>query len=130
VLYKEIKKYQKKEKVLSAALISVATLAPITFTYLMERKIHWLFSLSIAFSVLLLSLWILFYRSSISRKLKVKYESLERGLVLSKRSRQQQRFIITNAGYSHYYLKSLETGEQLLVSRERAQEDFILSASE
>jgi predicted lysophospholipase L1 biosynthesis ABC-type transport system permease subunit len=124
VQIEEIQRYQKKEKILSVALVTVAVIAPITFSFLMDKKIHWVFSASVCFSILMLALWIQFFRSRISRQVKQKYESLDIGATLTRKSPLSPKFVITNTGYSHYYLKCVKTGEQVLVSRHRAHEDF------
>jgi hypothetical protein len=48
------------------------------------------------------------------------------GAVLAKKISPARpgRFVITNRGYNHYYLRCLNTGEQVLVSKSRVREDF------
>ncbi len=121
------KKYQKKERVLSVALLSVAAMAPITMTLMMEKKIHWMLSGSVGFAVLMASLWISLYKNRLEQKLKAELESLDIGHILASKSKATNRFVITNTGYDHYYIKSLDNGEQMLISRRRAIEDFDLA---
>lgn len=51
------------------------------------------------------------------------------GAVLSKKAHhdEQTRFLITYRGHSHYYLQSQETGEKVLVSKDKVHEDFDLA---
>ncbi len=125
----QLKIHQRKEKLLSGLLMGISLAAPVVFTYLMGSHIHRALASFLAFSVLMLCLWILLYRSHVSRQVKRSYESLEVGLILARKARHAKKFIITKQGYTHYYLKCLDTGEQLLISRQRAHDDFILSES-
>lgn len=127
VNFEDFRHFQKRERILSGLLVVVATTAPVAFTYLMQRRVHWLVSFGSACALVAAAIWIHLYREKISKKIKVKYETLEIGRVLSKKSRQRHRYVITNMGYNHYYLKSLENGEQVLIPRRRAREDYDLS---
>ncbi len=40
----EFKKYQKQERQLTVAIVLVSVLAPVSFTLLLDRKVHWLIS--------------------------------------------------------------------------------------
>lgn len=122
----EFKKYQKQERVLTGAMVLMMILAPVAFTELMNHKIHWVASCLAALGILFVALGIYILRSRVSERLLKKYEKLDVGSVLSKKIHAQsaRRFVITNRGYNHYYLKCLKTGEQVLVSKHRVREDF------
>jgi hypothetical protein len=79
-----------------------------------------------ALAVVLSGLWLQFYRRQLSEKLLAKYESLDIGAILKKKMNRKnpRQFVIVNRGYNHYYLKCMNTGEQVLVSKSRIQEDF------
>ncbi|WP_374073250.1 hypothetical protein [Bdellovibrio bacteriovorus] len=122
----EFKKYQRQERLLTGAIVLVSVLAPVSFTALMNNKIHWSISCLVAATMLSTAMWIHVVRNRVSEKLLSKYETLDVGSVLAKKltSKNPRRFVITNRGYNHYYLKCLNTGEQVLVSKHRVQEDF------
>lgn len=122
----EFKKYQRQERLLTGTIVLVSVLTPISFTLLMNSKIHWAFSGAVAVVLLLSALWVRIVRNRVSQKLLSKYETLDVGAVLAKKvtPKSPRRFVITNRGYNHYYLKCLNTGEQVLVSKNRVQEDF------
>ncbi|MEK2645550.1 hypothetical protein [Bdellovibrio sp. BCCA] len=122
----EFKKYQKQERILTAAIVLVSVLAPVSFTALMNNKIHWVLPYVVAVAILSAALWLHFVRNNVSEKLLRKYETLDVGSVLAKKltPKNPRRFVITNRGYNHFYLKCLNTGEQVLVSKDRVQEDF------
>ncbi len=122
----EFKKYQRQEGVLTGAMVLVSVMSPVSFTWMMEHKFHWIFSVSVGLIMLLAAFWIQVIRNRVSAKLLGKYETLDVGSILSKKltPKQPRRFVITNRGYNHYYLKCLNTGEQVLVSKHRVQEDF------
>lgn len=122
----EFKKYQKQEGILTGAMVLVSVLSPVSFTWMMEHKFHWILSASVGVIMLLAAFWIQLIRNRVSAKLLGKYETLDVGSILSKKltPKQPRRFVITNRGYNHYYLKCLNTGEQVLVSKHRVQEDF------
>lgn len=123
----EFKKLQKREKLLSALLVTICTMAPVLFTVLTQKKAHWVLCATTACVLGISAFWIQFYRSHISQKLKHRFESLDVGLILALKNAQARRYVITNTGYNHYHLKSLETGEQVLVNRRRAREDYNIS---
>lgn len=122
----EFKKYQKQERWLTGAIVLVSFLAPVVFTILLERKAHWAVSGAAGGTLLVLALWIHMVRARVAEKILTKYETLDVGAVLAKKITPQspRRFVITNRGYTHYYLKCLHTGEQVLVSKHRVREDF------
>lgn len=122
----EFKKYQKQERFLTASIILVSVLSPVSFTALMNQKVHWAISGSAAGVFLLTAGWLYLVRHRVSEKLIRKYEDLDVGAVLAKKITPQhpRRFVITNRGYNHFYLKCLKTGEQMLVSKHRVREDF------
>lgn len=122
----EFKKYQKLERWLTGAIVFVSFLAPVTFTVLLNFKAHWILSGFVGLFLLLVALWVHLIRGRVSQKLWGKYESLDVGAVLAKKitPRAPRRFVVTNRGYNHYYLKCLNTGEQVLVSKHRVREDF------
>ena len=94
--------------------------------WLMENKIHWTVFVVMGLLIAAAATSIHFYRAKVSEKLLVKYESLDVGAVLAKKlsPKTPQQFVITNRGFNHYYLKCLNTGEQVLVSKSRVREDF------
>ncbi|WP_413581500.1 hypothetical protein [Bdellovibrio sp. HCB288] len=122
----EFKKYQKQERRLTGAIVLVSVLAPVSFTLLLERKFHWAVCGSTAFAFLVSAVALHIYRSHVSQKLLKKYETLDVGSVLAKKisPKNPSRFVITNTGYNHFYLRCLNTGEQTLVSKHRVREDF------
>lgn len=124
----QIKKYQKIEKMLSAALVSIATVAPIAFTYLFDRKMHGVLSVCVGLGVLLSAIWIIFYRGQVSKKIQNTYYSLDSGVHLISKEKKPRKFVITNSGYNHYHLKCVQSGEKTLISKKRIHEDFEISA--
>ena len=123
----EFKKYQKQERLLTAVIVLISILAPISFTWLMDKKVHWIISGAVALTMLCAAAAVHLFRSKVSEKLLQKYQTLDVGYILAKKlvpNRSTQRFVITNKGFNHYYLKSLNTGEQMLVSKHRVREDF------
>lgn len=122
----EFRKYQKHERRLTGAIVLVSVLAPVSFTFLLERKFHWTVCGITALLFLVSAVALHVYRAQVSQKLLQKYENLEVGSVLAKKisPKTPSRFVITNTGYNHFYLKCLNTGEQVLVSKHRVREDF------
>lgn len=122
----EFKKYQKRERLLTGGLVLFSVLAPLSFTWLLEHKVSWAISGLVAMGCLATASWLHFVRTKVSQKLLGKYEKLDVGSVLAKKIApvRPHRFVITNRGYNHYYLKCLKTGEQVLVSKDRVREDF------
>ena len=122
----EFKKYQKQERFLTAAMILSSILSPISFTTLTNQKVHWAISYTTAIVLLGTAAWLYVVRNRVAEKLIRKYETLEVGAVLAKKltPKNPRRFVITNRGYNHFYLKCLKTGEQVLVSKHRVREDF------
>jgi hypothetical protein len=122
----EFKRYQKQQNLLTFTIIVVSFFAPVSFTWLLENKVHWSILASAALAVVLSGLWIQYHRRRISHKLLLKYESLDVGAVLKKKIQRKnpRQFVIVNRGYNHYYLKCMNTGEQVLVSKSRVREDF------
>ncbi|MBO9667029.1 MAG: hypothetical protein J7501_09470 [Bdellovibrio sp.] len=122
----EFRKYQKQGRSLTAAIVLVSVLAPISFSLLLERKFHWAMSGAAAMGFLAIAVGLHIYRAKVSQKLVRKYENLDVGSVLAKKlsPKAPGRFVITNRGYNHFYLRCLNTGEQVLVSKNRVREDF------
>ncbi|MFS4459973.1 hypothetical protein [Bdellovibrio sp. HCB2-146] len=122
----DFKKYQKQERLLTGTIVLVSVLAPVSFTWLMEKKIHWSLSGLVGVIFVLIALWLHFYRSQVAKKMLDQYETLDIGAVLAKKltPMKPRKFVVTNRGYNHFYLRCLETGEQVLVSKHRVREDF------
>lgn len=122
----EFKKYQKQERWLTGSIVLVSVFAPIAFTFLIEKKAGWLISGIVGFVFLTAILSVQKMRNQVAEKLIRKYETLDVGAVLAKKitPEKPRRFVITNRGYNHYYLKCLNTGEQVLVPKHRVREDF------
>ncbi len=122
----EFKKHQKQERILTGSLVLLSVLAPVSFTWMMNQKMNWIVSTIVAASFLLSALWLHVIRNRIAGKLLSKYETLEIGSVLTKKitPKNPKRYVVTNLGYNHFYLKCLKTGEQVLVSKHRVREDF------
>ncbi|MEN0059387.1 MAG: hypothetical protein AAGB31_11180 [Bdellovibrio sp.] len=122
----EFKKYQRQERLLTGAMVLLTILAPVSFSWLVERKIHWIISALVGVFFLALAAGLHMVRSRVASKVLKKYETLDVGAVLAKKlsSKQSHRFVVVNRGCNHYYLKSLSTGEQVLVSKNRVKEDF------
>lgn len=123
---KEFKKYQKQERILTGALVLLAVLSPVSFTWLMDNKAHWSLAVVVALIFVAGSFALYFLRGRVSEMLLKKYETLDVGSVLAKKISPQhpRRFVVTNRGYNHFYLRCLKTGEQVLVSKHRVREDF------
>lgn len=122
----EFKKYQKHERLLTGGIVLMSVLAPVAFTFMMEKKVSWAISGLVALALLTTASYFHYVRTQISQKLLGKYEKLEVGSVLAKKisTIKHHRFVITNRGFNHYYLKCLKTGEQVLVSKDKVREDF------
>lgn len=122
----EFKRYQKQERQLTGALVLLAVLAPVSFTWLMDNKVHWVLALFVALAFVVGALAIHVLRTRVAEKLLGKYENLDVGSVLEKKISVEspRRFVVTNRGYNHFYLRCLLTGEQMLVSKHRVREDF------
>lgn len=122
----EFKKNQNQERLLTSGIVVLSILAPISLTALLECHVNWIISGATALGCLLGASGLHYLRTQIAEKIVVKYEKLDVGAVLAKKisQRMPQHFVITNRGYSHYYLKCLNTGEQVLVSKDRVREDF------
>lgn len=123
----EFKKYQKQERFLTGAIVLVSVLAPISFTWMMEKKMHWSLSGLVGVVFVLAALWMHFYRGRVAKKLLDQYETLDIGSVLAKKitpAKPNSKFVVTNRGYNHFYLRCVDTGEQVLVSKHRVREDF------
>ena len=122
----EFKRYQKQENLLTFTIIVVSFFAPVSFTWLLDHQVHWSILGSVALVVIFSGIWIQYHRRLISKKLLSKYESLDVGAVLKKKIQRKnpRQFVIVNRGYNHYYLKCMNTGEQVLVSKSRVREDF------
>ncbi len=122
----EFKKYQKQERLLTGGIVLVSVLAPVSFTWLLEHKVSWAISGLAALACLATASWLHYVRTQVAQKLMGKYEKLDVGAVLAKKISpiMPHRFVITNRGFNHYYLKCLKTGEQVLVSKDRVREDF------
>lgn len=123
----EFKKYQKQERFLTGAIVLVSVFAPVSFTWMMEKKMHWSLSGLVGVVFVLAALWMHFYRGRVAKKLLDQYETLDVGSVLAKKItivKPKNKFIVTNRGYNHFYLRCVDTGEQVLVSKHRVREDF------
>jgi hypothetical protein len=122
----EFKKYRKQERFLTGAVVILSVLAPITLTTMMNYKVHWAYFGIVGAVFLTCALVIKKSRQTIAEKLLAKYETLDVGSILAKKIVREspRRFVVTNRGYNHFYLKCLNTGEQVLVSKSRIREDF------
>ncbi|WP_413561538.1 hypothetical protein [Bdellovibrio sp. HCB209] len=122
----EFRKYQKQERRLTAAIVLVSVMAPVSFSILLDKKFHWIVCGITALIFLVAAVGLHVYRAQVSQKLLKKYETLDVGSVLAKKisPKAPSRFVITNTGYNHFYLRCLNTGEQVLVSKHRVREDF------
>lgn len=122
----EFKKYQRQERLLTGGLVLLSVMAPVSFTWLMDEVVHWAVALSAAFVFVCGAVVLHLLRTRVSEKLLSKYETLDVGSVLAKKISpvQPRRFVVTNRGFNHFYLRCLNTGEQVLVSKHRVHEDF------
>ncbi|AHI05957.1 hypothetical protein BDW_07285 [Bdellovibrio bacteriovorus W] len=126
-LVADFKKYQKKERTLTVAIVLASVAAPIASSVLLNMKVDWVYALLVGVSFLAIAVWFHLVRSKVSQRLIVKYEALDIGSVLAKKistATNHQKFVITNTGYNHFYIRCLNTGEQSLVSKHRVREDF------
>nr|BFD66912.1 hypothetical protein HAGR004_19340 [Bdellovibrio sp. HAGR004] len=122
----EFKKYQRQERMYTGGLVLLSVLAPVSFTWLINQKVHWLLAGSAAALFVVGAVLLHLLRAQVGSKLLSKYEKLDVGSVLAKKISPQspRRFVVTNRGYNHFYLRCLNTGEQVLVSKHRVREDF------
>lgn len=126
-LAQEFKKIQKLERVLTIAIIVISVLAPISFSWITEKKPHGYTSAGIAASFVVSAFIIYWIRQQISQKLLRHYEALDIGAVLQKKMtprKEKNRFVIINTGREHFHLQCLCSGRPLLVSKSRLREDF------
>lgn len=122
----EFKKYRKQERILTATIVLVAVVAPVSFTWLMQHQVHWAVSMLCAIFVIVTAGWIHLCRDQVAKKILSTYESIDVGAVLDKKiiSKPTGQFVVTNRGYNHFYLRCNHTGEQVLVSKNKVREDF------
>lgn len=125
-LVADFKRYQKKERTLTVAIVLASVAAPIASSVLLNMKVNWVYALLVGTSFLVVAVWLHVLRSKVSQRLIIKYEALDIGSVLAKKisTTNNQKFVITNTGYNHFYIRCLNTGEQSLVSKHRVREDF------
>lgn len=125
-LVADFKRYQKKERTLTVAIVLASVAAPIASSVLLNMKVNWIYALLVGISFLVLATWLHLVRSKVSQRLIIKYEALDIGSVLAKKisTTNNHKFVITNTGYNHFYIRCLSTGEQSLVSKHRVREDF------
>jgi hypothetical protein len=126
-LAQEFKKYQKLERVLTFSIVLLSVLAPISFSWIMNKKMHWGFSAALGLVFLGSAFLIHLIRQRVSQKLIKHYESLDIGAVLQKKmtaQKEKNRFVIINTGREHLHLQCLCSGTPLLVSKNRVREDF------
>jgi membrane protein YdbS with pleckstrin-like domain len=67
-LSQEFKKYQKLERVLTISIILISVLAPISISWIMEKKLHWGVSAALAASLLISAFVIHVIRQRVSQK--------------------------------------------------------------
>lgn len=125
-LVADFKRYQKKERMLTVMIVLASVSAPIASSILLNMKINWVYALIVGSSFLVIATWLHIVRSKVSQRLIVKYEALDIGSILAKKisTVRNEKFVITNTGYNHFYIRCLNTGEQSLVSKHRIREDF------
>lgn len=123
----DFKKWQSLERGLTALIIFVAVLAPVSFSWILKKQWHWSLSAALAFLALAAVIGIHVIRQRVSAQLFRYYEELKVGAVLQKKMTTQKefnRFVIINTEREHFHLKSLYSGEPLLVSKNRVREYF------
>lgn len=126
-LAQEFKKYKKLERVLTVLIILISVLAPISFSWILDKKLHGGVSSLLALLFLAAAFGIYWIRHQVSLRLIKHYEALDIGAVLQKKmtpQKQNQRFVIINTGQEHFHLQCLCSGAPLLVSKSRVREDF------
>ena len=117
-LAQEFKKYKKLERVLTAVIVLISVSAPISFSWIMEKRLHGGISVAIAILFLAAAFAVYWIRQHVSQKLIKHYEALDIGAVLQKKMASQKdknRFVIINTGREHFHLQCLCSGAPLLV---------------
>lgn len=123
----DFKKLQRLERGLTALIIFIAVLGPVSFSWILKKPWHWSASAALAILSLGLVIGVHVIRQHVSSRLFRHYEELKVGAVLQKKMTAQKnlhRFVIINTEKGHFHLKSLCSGEPLLVSKNRVREYF------
>lgn len=123
----DLKKLQNLERGLTALIIFLAVLAPVSFSWMQKNPWHWSVSAILASVVLFAVIGVHLIRQRVSAQLFRHYEELKVGAVLQKKMTAQKelnRFVIINTEHGHFHLKSLYSGEPMLVSKNRVREYF------
>lgn len=119
-----ILKTQKLEKYLSAVQVAVAVAGPVVITFTMD-KVHWFWKCHMILALMVFVVWINYFRGKLSQKLRSHFSNLQAGAVLGSRiPKETSRFIVTRCSGTHYHLKGIESGKQILVPKSRIQDDF------
>lgn len=119
-----IQRTQKLEKYLSIAQVAIAVAGPIVITFSMG-KVHWFWKCHMILAIMVFVVWINYFRSKLSQKLNSHFNNLQAGAVLGSRiPKDTNRFVVTRCSGTHYHLKIIESGKQILVPKTRIQDDF------
>ena len=106
--------------------VFVAISGPIGITFF-TGKIHWFWKCHMILALMVFVVWINYFRTQMSKKLSNYFSNLQTGSVLGSRIPNiKSRYVVTRSSSSHYHLKALDSGRQMLVPKSRVQDEFEL----
>lgn len=124
--YSKTRAIEARELRLSLLVITFAVCAPALFLIFMEAGIPFGIAMPIPLFLLILSAHFQAKRVLISKKLYPQYRILQLG-ALVRNLRTSEEFVIFRVGIKHYYLRSLTTDRQVLVSFRALAESYLIT---
>ncbi|MFP5520741.1 MAG: hypothetical protein ACLGGX_12620 [Bdellovibrionia bacterium] len=127
----QIKKIQNQESRLATIQVLIVLMAPVFVSIALENEFSNVIVTLLVGTILTSLIWLQSSRHRLSKSIQNYYENLDSGVVLTKKITNSKAtdFVITQATPHYYHLRSKQGEKQILVSRKRTHEDYIVQDS-
>lgn len=123
LISKNYHKEKVKEKTYSFFVILCSFLAPISFSFLLQKKVNLFLSFLVGVTFIVMIFLFIFFRQSSLKKLESSTKDLKKGMRL-KRKTGTYFYEITQESPNFYFLIDTKSHHKLMVSKDKVHKEF------
>lgn len=119
------KKEKMKSNILSGMIVFCSIAAPLSFSFLIQRKVNPIAAFSVGLSFVFVLLILAYFRSHALKTIEQKYNQVRTGMKVKKKQ-SASLYEVVQESPNFFYLKDTIDNKKMMISKEKLRSDFEL----